>query len=204
MPDELLKGPILQSIQRASLKYAWRGIPMAKDPFDLALYTSLLFELKPRTVVEFGSFAGGSAAWFADMLQAMDIPATVHSIDLRRPKLDHPGVTFYEGDANSPAPEIFADLPHPWLVVEDSSHQASTTLAVLRFLHEVLKSGDYVVVEDGIVTAMGIDKQFGGGPHAGMSEFLEEHPGDYEVDRRFCDFFGRNVTFNPDGYLKRI
>ena len=28
--------------------------------------------------------------------------------------------------------------------------------------------------------------------------------GRYEIDRTFCDYYGRNVTWNVDGYLRRI
>jgi cephalosporin hydroxylase len=38
----------------------WRGIPNIKGPFDLALHPLLAWKLKPRTVIEIGSFQGGS------------------------------------------------------------------------------------------------------------------------------------------------
>lgn len=26
----------------------------------------------------------------------------------------------------------------------------------------------------------------------------------FVIERRWCDLFGKNVTFNPDGYLKKL
>jgi cephalosporin hydroxylase len=43
-----------------SSRYTYRGVPMLKNPFDLALYLLLLWRLKPRTVIEIGSKSGGS------------------------------------------------------------------------------------------------------------------------------------------------
>ena len=43
-----------------SSRYTYRGVPMLKNPFDLALYLLLLRRLKPRTVIEIGSKSGGS------------------------------------------------------------------------------------------------------------------------------------------------
>jgi len=51
----------LSSIQAASLKYTYRDIPLVKNPFDFALYHLLLWRLKPGTIIEVGSFSGGSA-----------------------------------------------------------------------------------------------------------------------------------------------
>ncbi len=33
---------------------------------DLAIYARLMWELKPRTVIEVGTAKGGSALWLAD------------------------------------------------------------------------------------------------------------------------------------------
>lgn len=50
----------LLSTQQSLHNYTYRGVPMLKNPFDLALYLLLLRRLKPRTVIEIGSKSGGS------------------------------------------------------------------------------------------------------------------------------------------------
>jgi cephalosporin hydroxylase len=42
-----------------------------------------------------------------------------------------------------------------------------------------------------------------GGPAKSIAEFLSRH-GDFEIDARYCDQYGRNVTGNPTGYLRKI
>src|SRR5882757_5107845 len=95
----MLGGELLQSIQRGTMSYTYKGIPTLKNPFDWALYPLLLWEIQPRTVIEIGSNHGGSAVWFADMLRTFDCGGHVHSIDLTPPNLVAAGVTFHEGDA---------------------------------------------------------------------------------------------------------
>ncbi|NJL43038.1 MAG: hypothetical protein HC935_06180 [Pseudanabaena sp. SU_2_4] len=37
-----------------------------------------------------------------------------------------------------------------------------------------------------------------------MSEFLENHGNEYAIDTNYCDFFGHNLTWNTNGYLKKL
>lgn len=196
---------LLMKIQQGTMAYRYHGIPMLKNPFDLALYPLLLEKAAPATLIEIGTNAGGSALWFADQRPEM----RVISIDLEVPQgVTHPRVEFLRGDAHrlgEALPSAFIrSLPRPLLVVEDSSHLAVTTGAVLDFFDQWLDPGEYVVIEDGILTAMRAGETYGGGPLRAIHDFLARAPGRYEVDRTFCDYFGRNVTWNVDGYLRRI
>ena len=190
--------------------YRYRDIPMEKHPVEMALYTRLLWEAKPRTIIEIGSKAGGTAIWFSDQLRIFGIDGQVVSIDLYPPP-SPPGlpetVSLLHGDANDLArtltPDFLARLPRPWLVIEDASHKYNATFAVLRFFDPLLEFGEYIVVEDGTVTEMGLDARFDGGPLRAIADFLSERGKDYEIDTRYCDQYGRNVTGNPNGYLRR-
>lgn len=68
----------------------------------------------------------------------------------------------------------------------------------------LLTSGDYVVVEDGVLTHLGLADQYAGGPLIAIRQFLDETGGRYEIDRGRCDAFGRNATWNPEGYLRCV
>ena len=52
----------------------WMGVPTMKSVSDMWNYQEILFRLRPRLVVEFGTFMGGSALYFAAML------AEVHAV----------------------------------------------------------------------------------------------------------------------------
>lgn len=194
---------LLMKIQQGTMAYRYRGVPMLKNPFDLALYPMLLECAQPQTLIEIGTHAGGSALWFADQRPGMQ----VLSIDLQTPEgVSHPSVEFLRGDAHRLG-EVLTDmesLARPLLVIEDSSHMAGTTAAVLDFFDRWMHPGEYVVVEDGILTDMRVAAAYGGGPLRAIHDFLARTHGRYEIDRTFCDYYGRNVTWNVDGYLRRI
>jgi cephalosporin hydroxylase len=205
----LIPPALHSSIQAGTIGYRYRDVPMLKHPMEMALYTRLIWEVRPLTILEIGSQSGGAAVWMADVLKTFGIDGRVISIDLRPPAPIYApsNVTFLRGDANdlSPTltPELIATLPHPWLVIEDASHQYAATLAVLRFFDPMLRSGEYIVVEDGNITEMGEDADHEGGPARSITEFLQDHGDAYEIDAVYCDQYGRNVTGNPNGYLRK-
>ena len=192
---------LLMKIQQGTMAYSYRGVPMLKNPFDLALYPLLLERAAPRTLIEIGSHRGGSAMWFADQRPGM----RVISIDLQPPGLEHPNVQFLQGDATQLDRVLdMQSIERPLLVVEDSNHLAATTAAVLDFFDRWLQPGESIVIEDGILTAMRVADSYGGGPLRAIHEFLARTAGRYEIDRSLCDYFGTNVTWNVDGYLRRV
>jgi cephalosporin hydroxylase len=199
---------LLMAIQAGTMAYRYRGIALQKNPFDLALYPLLLDRLRPRTLIEIGSGEGGSALWFADQAQLRGLDLRILSVDLVEPDgVAHPAITFLGGDASDLEavlpPDTMQALARPLLVVEDSNHAAATTAAVLDFFDPWLEPGEYIVIEDGILTDMQVADLYGGGPLSAVHAFLARSSDRYEVDRGVCDFFGTNVTWNVDGYLRR-
>jgi cephalosporin hydroxylase len=67
----------------------------------------------------------------------------------------------------------------------------------------VVSKNSYLIVEDGIVDKLGVSKIFNGGPCKAIREFLPQHP-EFVVERKWCDFFGKNATNNVNGFLKKI
>jgi cephalosporin hydroxylase len=200
---------LLMKIQTGTLAYRYRGLRLLKNPFDLALYPLLLEKVRPRTLIEIGSLDGGSALWFADQGSLLGLDLRIVSIDLNPPEgAPDPRITFLPGDARElrgALPEaLMESLPRPLVVVEDASHFAGTTEAVLDFFDGWLRQNEYIVIEDGILSDMRVAGLYDGGPLLGIQRFLARSGSSYEVDRALCDYFGRNVTWNVDGYLRRI
>ena len=183
---------VMLTWQGAPTLMRWRGTPLLKTVFDFAIYPALIAELRPRTVFEIGSGLGGSAVWFADNMALCGVEGRVHSVDLVKAELQHPNVSFHQGDCSDPEqlfdPELLRSEPHPWLVVEDAHHNVT---AVVEQMHQFLLAGDYLVIEDSEVKRPDIRKFLGG------------HPGNYLVDTRFTDFFGRNATCAGDSIFVR-
>jgi cephalosporin hydroxylase len=200
---------VLTMFQAGLHNYTYRGVPMLKSPLDVALYPLLLWRLKPRTVIEIGSKNGGSGLWLADQLETFGIEGHVYSVDVVRVQdVSHPRLSFMEGDGRALEgcfdPGFLAELPRPWLVIEDADHECETSLAVLRFFHPLLKAGEYIVIEDGIISDLAQDASYNSGPHRAIKAFLAEHPRAYEPDAAYCDLFGYNATWCTNGFLRKV
>lgn len=192
-------------MMRGSLAYTYRGLKCIRYPIDMPLYLLLLQELKPTTVIEIGTREGGGAAWLGDMMEVLGLPGRVYSIDLEPPdpKYQPVNVRFLRGDESRLEEVRLAwwDMPHPWLVIQDASHQYAGVMNSLSFLNKYMVKGDYLVVEDGYISLAGMDGNTRhGGPARAISEFLHLCP-DWRIDARYCDFYGFNVTANTNGYL---
>lgn len=199
----------LMSIQKATHNYTYKGIPMIKNPFDFALYPHLIWNVKPKTIIEIGSKNGGSAVWFGDIFNNYCIDGHIYSLDIFRVNdVFHPRVTFMEADGRNLAGTVTEDfinsLQRPLLVIEDADHSYETSISVLNFFHNYLHSEEYIVIEDGIISDIGKDKTFSSGPHRALKEFLSEHKDEYEIDSEYCDFFGYNCTWATNGFLKKL
>jgi len=201
--------PLLDSIQAATLKNRYKGVRLAKNPFDLALYLRVLEKLKPKTIMEIGTSEGGSALWLRDQCRALGFGTKVISIDRIPPALDVEEISFLEGDSTCPR-ETFphaqlAGSPHPWLVIEDSAHTYESVHAVLDYFDQNLLSGDYIVVEDGVVADLRGQAylRYADGPNMAVADFLLDKGARYRIDSDTCDYFGSNVTYCPNAWLVR-
>jgi cephalosporin hydroxylase len=200
------------TMQRGVMAYRYKGVPALKCPMDIAIYMDVLFDLRPGTVIEFGSNKGGSALWLADMLEVFGLSDTkVYSYDIN-PLTDwkDPRIVFGycdTGDLSASLSDGFMRaLPRPLLVIDDASHNYHQVLNVLEFCHRHSAPGDYFIVEDGLISIVGVEDLHGyeGGPFQAIQTFLQKYPNHYAIDRARCDFYGPNVTWNPDGYIRRI
>jgi cephalosporin hydroxylase len=164
----------------------------------------IIAEVKPDLIIEIGTNSGGGALYLADLLNNIG-HGLVHSIDINdisdsivknhhRVKLFHEGYQGYDTAQIKEFDKI--------LVVEDGSHNYKDTLAALHIFSPFVTSGSYFIVEDGIVNNLGIEKKFDGGPLRAINEFLSRD-NNFEIDRKWCDFYGNNATFNVNGYLRK-
>jgi cephalosporin hydroxylase len=146
--------------------------------------------------------------FFEDMARILDLDAKVISIDWD-PPVPAPDcqVEFLKGDVLD-LDNVFAsyDLfvaPRPWLVVEDSAHTFEACSAVLQFFSRHMKKGEILIIEDGIIQDLGWSDRYSGGPNQAISEWMQRFPSDFGIATEYTDMFGINMTYNPNGYLRR-
>ena len=71
------------NIKHAKWNYlTWKQLTLMKDPMSLAIYQQMLQDLRPRTILEFGTYEGGSALWMCDVMHALQIDCEVHTFDI--------------------------------------------------------------------------------------------------------------------------
>jgi cephalosporin hydroxylase len=200
----------LGKIQHGTLRTRYKGLRLAKSPFELALYMQAIEQLRPATIIEIGTSEGGSAAWLIDQCRALGLPDTrLISIDIEPPALELENVSFRQADSCRPRdtfPHAAIDkAPHPWLVIEDSAHTYESVSAVLDYFDGRLCSGDLFVLEDGVVADLEgeVYRSLADGPNLALAEFLRRTGARYTIETALCDFYGRNVTYAPNGWLRR-
>lgn len=200
----------LNKIQHGTLRTKYKGLRLAKSPFELALYLQALQAVRPATIIELGTSEGGSAIWLLDQCRALGLEQTrVISVDIAPPVLEADGISFHQGDSRSPDStfplDTFRAAEHPWLVIEDSAHTYESVKAVLEFFDHHLVSGDMLVVEDGILADLEGDvyRTLEDGPNRAVAEFLRHADDRYRIETSLCDFYGRNITYAPNAWLRR-
>jgi cephalosporin hydroxylase len=183
----------------------YKNVYAKKCPFDYVLYQMLIAELKPDLIIEIGTNKGGSALYFADLLE-LNRHGELHTIDLPENNEDvllhsHSRIKIYkQGYSGYDTTELKGF--NKVMVIDDGSHLYEDVLATLEKFSPFVTTGSYFIVEDGIITELGLENQYNGGPQKAIREFLKKNM-NFETDRKWCDFFGPNATFNVNGYLKK-
>lgn len=196
----------LQKIVDGHHKVTYRGVKMIKNPFDYLLYQMIINEVQPDLIVEIGTNHGGASLYMADMLEIIG-KGEIHTVDITEYPmhsliLENKRIKRFLGGYQSYDLENCKGF-EKILVIDDGSHLYEHTLEILNKFKNIVTPGSYFIVEDGALIHIGLEKDYGGGPVRAIEEFINE-TSDYVIDRNWCDFFGKNTTFNTNGFLKRI
>ncbi|HYT87283.1 MAG TPA: CmcI family methyltransferase [Gemmataceae bacterium] len=209
MFEEQLDAPlreILPAIQRRILsKSRYFGIPTLKHPYDFWVYQEMLNEKQPDVIIEIGNYHGGSTLALAHLCDLLG-KGRVIAVDFSHVQIDpqvlrHPRILFVQGDPLQVADIVKAQIQpeEKVIIIEDSTHTYDLTLGILRAYNELIKPGDYFIIEDGICWH-GLEEGPKPGPYEAIEDFVRENPA-FQIDRSCEDF---TITWNPKGYLKRV
>jgi cephalosporin hydroxylase len=182
----------------------WLGTETLKYPGDMWIYQEIIHELRPGLVIETGSYKGGSALFFATVLDAVGSGAVI-SIDVAPSDgfPQHPRVRHLTG--SSVSPEILEQVAvavadaGTVLVILDADHSRDHVLAELRAYAQFVTPGSYLIAEDTNVNGHPVLPQHGPGPWEAVEAFLAESE-EFEVDRERERFL---LTAAPRGFLRR-
>lgn len=189
----------------------WMGVRCHKSPCDMWNYQEILVALKPSLLIEFGTFHGGSALFFASVMRQIGQPFKMISVDVDHGPLHDiarrdPDVEFIESSSADPAiaeriRQHKTEAPGPIFAILDSDHRKDHVLAEMKLLRPLLTKGDYLIVEDSMLNGHPVAPGWGPGPFEAIEEYEREFPKDYRHDVEREQKFG--WTFATNGFLIR-
>ena len=197
---------------------SWLGLPIVQLPEDLLMMQELLYRVRPDVIVETGTAGGGSAVFYASMLELLG-KGRVISVDIdlkeytRRVVECHPlgkRITLLEGSSTDPQMAArVAQMIQPGetvLVALDSDHKAAHVYQELEAYHQLVTVGSYLVVFDTTMEHLRASPLLipeiilWNNPLEAVRAVLKEHP-EFAVD----PFFNRlTITYCQDGFLRRL
>ena len=181
-------------------KHKWKGLTLMKDPMTLSIYMMMMQDIKPKTILEFGTYDGGSALWMEDIMKSLSLDCKIHTFDINPDRVKLPEdskIKYHELDNNKinefidQRRELFENMESPILIIEDSHVNVDE---VVRSIDPFLKSGDYLVIEDTLDTKKYQDTILSENGISSMN---------YEVDTYYCDFWGLNNSWNINSIFRK-
>ena len=207
--DQIMRAYREDRIQRS---LHWFGIPTEKNPTDAWMMQQLIAEIRPDYIVETGTWRGGSALFFATILEGCGLyDSRIATIDIENSVLDATGEhPFYERHVeaiigSSIDPTVVAKVTERVkgkrvMVFLDSLHNKEHVLAELKAYAPLVSPGSYIIVEDTHLDSI-IWPDGAPGPFAAVEAFLGSTPRPpFQRDLSREVFM---VTNNPGGYLRR-
>lgn len=194
---------------KTAFSLKWMGIMTIQNPLDVWVIQEIVFDVKPEVIVEIGTFAGGSAAMWASILQQVTPDGRVVTVDVEnrvhKPSLlpiHHSSVDFLIG--SSVDPDVVADVARRvegkrTMIILDSEHTRDHVLAEIQAYAPLVTPGSYLVVQDTFVNGHPIEPEWGPGPYEAVEDFLASDDR-FEIDETRERLM---FTYCPKGFLRR-
>ena len=184
---------------------SWLGWRVPKAPTDLFAYQELIHRVRPDWIIETGPGPGGRTLFLASICELVE-HGSVISVDpagsTDRP--EHPRITYVPGVAHAESSAadvrtIVGEEPHA-LVILGTRGSRQRVLAEFELFAPFVPVGSYVIVEDTIVNGHPVWPGAGAGPMEAVKTIVNRRASfasDHDLEK-----YG--LTFNPNGYLKRV
>jgi len=195
----------------------WLGVPIIQFSNDIIMMQELIWKMRPDVIIECGLAHGGSALFYASLLEiigkgyviGIDIDIRPYNkIVIQNHPLSHrvkmiEGSSISESVVNKLKKKILGSTKI--MVVLDSNHSTEHVLNELNIYKNIVTTGCYIVVMDGIQKYVwdipnGKKEWKEDNPLDAIEIFLEKNP-HFEVDSHYERL---KVTTNPKGFLKKV
>jgi len=190
-------------------KTKWLGVPCWKLPFDAFVIQEIIWNLKPDYVIETGTAKGGSAVFYATILEiigkgkVLTCDLTLHYKKDIVPEKLRKRIEFIPGGSTNPL--VFEKFEKTRgkknIVILDSDHRFEHVRLEMSMYSTLVPVGSYMIVEDTHANGHPVPWKWGDGPYEAVEDFLKMHGEEWEADF-WCEKY--IMTFNPKGYLRRV
>jgi cephalosporin hydroxylase len=184
----------------------WMGVPIWQNVLDLWTMQETIAELRPALVIEIGTHRGGSALFYAQLLELLGggRVITVDVVDAR--ECEHERIEFLHGSSTDP--EIVERVraaaraaEGPVMVILDGDHGRENVARELELYAPLVTEGSYLLSQDGVIDELAIFRDSRPGPLEANREFLRANP-DFEHDAERNGRYG--LSHHPLGWLRRV
>jgi cephalosporin hydroxylase len=194
------------------LKTTWMGVLTAQNPCDPWAIQEIIYDIKPDVIIETGTWQGGSALYYAMLLDQINESGKVITVDIDNycdqvaetfPVFKNK-VIFLKGDSVSPKIlkkiKKLVGVNKKVLVTLDSLHTKEHVLKELLLYSRFVSLGSYLIVQDTNIHGHPVFPSFPEGPMEALTDFLKTNDS-FVIDPSRNKFL---LTSHPQGYLKRI
>lgn len=203
LPDDPLDRQLIEATANWE-RARWRGHVLWQNLIDLNVISEYVLGRCPEVVIETGTWRGGSAIFFADMMRLAGRESDVITVDHNpRATPAYTGVTYMSG-RSSIDPAVLEDVAarvrgRRAFVVLDSNHSGPHVLAELEVYQRFVQPGDHILVQDGNVYRS-LNWRFEETPLWAIERFVTASP-HFEIDGARSPFA---TTAHPCGWLRRL
>ena len=190
---------------RYSYNFSWMGRPIIQYPQDLVAVQEIIWEVKPDLIIETGVAHGGSAVFFASLLElnsqcggpkdaevwCVEIDLRVHNREALVAHPMYPRLRIFDGSSvDVKIAALIAEKAAKCervMVILDSNHTHEHVLGELNLYASLVSVGSYCVVFDTVIEDLDgvefVDRPWGKGNNlkTAVAEFLKTNS-DFVVD----------------------
>jgi cephalosporin hydroxylase len=194
----------------------WMGIPIIQFPEDILMMQELLWKVRPDWIVECGVAHGGSAVFYASILELLgngrvlgvDVEIREHNRKAIEANPLVERIELIEGSSidTGVAAEVRSRVSNAKsvMVVLDSNHSREHVLREMELYCDLVTPGSYLVVMDGAQAYVsdiprGKKEWRDDNPLVAIRQFLKTHP-EFKSDPHYTRM---HITSNPEGYLRK-
>ena len=205
---------------RYPYNFDWLGLPIIQYPQDIIAIQEIVWNIKPKTVIETGIARGGSLIFYSSLLNLIGNNGLVIGIDIdirshNRQRIEnHPlfkSIKLIEGSSVEieTVNQVEKLITHdgPVIVVLDSNQHMDHVIKELNLYKDFVNCGSYIIVLDTHCEStpqhLFKDRPWGLGnsPMTAVNEFIKNNDS-FIIDKDIHEKLG--ITGAPNGYLKRM